>query len=119
MIDYLLDIDGVELKKATVEAATEIMIPGGSEHNAGLAMDICSLSESFEDTDEFAWLSENAADFGFILRYPENKESITSITADNSVYRYVGKENAVNMRSYNMCLEEYCNYLEVQQSNSK
>ena len=42
------------------------MIPGGSEHNAGLAMDICSLSESFEDTDEAAWLRENAADFRFV-----------------------------------------------------
>ena len=74
-IQLEIDNNGLDKTKATVAAATEVMIPGGSEHNAGLAMDICSLSESFEDTDEAAWLRENAADFGFILRYPKDAKS--------------------------------------------
>ena len=65
--------------EATQMAAKIILPPGTSEHNAGLAMDICSLEQNFEETEEFRWLCENASDYGFILRYPENKQDITKI----------------------------------------
>ena len=99
--------DGYGKIEATQMAATIILPPGTSEHNAGLAMDICSLYESFEDTDEFAWLSENAADYGFILRYPEDKQDITKIIYEPWHWRYVGIETAKEMKASGECLEEY------------
>ncbi len=93
--------------EATQMAATIILPPGTSEHNAGLAMDICSLYESFENTEEFEWLSENAADYGFILRYPEDKQDITKIIYEPWHWRYVGVEAAQEMKASGECLEEY------------
>lgn len=100
---------GMDRTEATQKAAEIIMVPGSSEHNAGLAMDICSLSESFENTDEFAWLSENAADYGFILRYPKSaeKRAITGVTYEPWHYRYVGVETAKEIKSRGITLEEY------------
>ncbi len=110
-IQLEIDNNGLEKTKATVAAATEVMIPGGSEHNAGLAMDICSLSESFEDTDEAAWLRENAADFGFILRYPKDAKSraITKVIYEPWHYRFVGVEAAKDITAKGVTLEEYLN----------
>lgn len=106
-----IDNNGLDRTKATVAAATEVMIPGGSEHNAGLAMDICSLYESFEDTDEAAWLRENAADFGFILRYPKDAKSraITKVIYEPWHYRFVGVEAAKVITAKGVTLEEYLN----------
>lgn len=108
-ISEIMESKNPDRTKATVEAATEIMIPGGSEHNAGLAMDICSLSESFEDTEEFAWLSENAADYGFILRYPkdEKSKSITKVIYEPWHYRFVGVDTAKDIKAKGVTLEEY------------
>ena len=99
--------EGYSEIEATQMAATIILPPGTSEHNAGLAMDICSLYESFEDTEEFEWLSENAADYGFILRYPEDKQDITKIIYEPWHWRYVGVEAAQAMKASGECLEEY------------
>lgn len=110
-IQLEIDNNGLDKTKATVAAANEVMIPGGSEHNAGLAMDICSLSESFEDTDEAAWLRENAADFGFILRYPKDAKSraITKVIYEPWHYRFVGVEAAKDITAKGVTLEEYLN----------
>lgn len=110
-IQLEIDNNGLDKTKATIAAATEVMIPGGSEHNAGLAMDICSLSESFEDTDEAAWLRENAADFGFILRYPKDAKSraITKVIYEPWHYRFVGVEAAKDITAKGVTLEEYLN----------
>jgi len=99
--------DGYSKTEATQMAATIILPPGTSEHNAGLAMDICSLYESFENTEEFEWLMENAADYGFILRYPEDKQDITKIIYEPWHWRYVGVEAAKEMKASGQCLEEY------------
>ncbi len=101
--------EGLDRTEATKKAATVIMLPGSSEHNAGLAMDICSLSESFENTKEFDWLSENAADYGFILRYPkdENSRNITGVVYEPWHYRFVGVETAKDINSNGVTLEEY------------
>lgn len=108
LIDELTD-DETDKTQATIEAATRIMIPGGSEHNAGIAMDIGSISESFEDTDEFAWLNEHAADYGFILRYPkdESARAITKVIYEPWHYRFVGVEAAKDITSRGITLEEY------------
>lgn len=100
---------GLDRKEATVKAATVIMVPGSSEHNAGLAMDICSLAQSFENTKEFEWLSENAAEYGFILRYPKDERSrnITKVIYEPWHYRYVGVDAAKEIKAKGITLEEY------------
>ncbi|MBR2869076.1 MAG: M15 family metallopeptidase [Clostridia bacterium] len=105
-IDYYMD-KGYSKVEATQKAATIILPPGTSEHNAGLAMDICSLEQNFEDTKEFRWLCENAADYGFILRYPEDKQDITKIIYEPWHWRYVGVDAAREMKASGECLEEY------------
>ncbi len=105
-IDYYMD-KGYSKVEATQKAATIILPPGTSEHNAGLAMDICSLEQNFEETEEFRWLCENAADYGFILRYPEDKQNITKIIYEPWHWRYVGVEAAKAMKASGECLEEY------------
>lgn len=105
-IAYYMD-KGYSKVEATQKAATIILPPGTSEHNAGLAMDICSLEQNFEDTEEFRWLCENAADYGFILRYPEDKQDITKIIYEPWHWRYVGVEAAKAMQASGECLEEY------------
>lgn len=105
-IDYYVD-KGYSKVDATIEASTIILPPGTSEHNAGLAMDICSLEQNFEDTEEFEWLCENAADYGFILRYPKDKQDVTQIIYEPWHWRYVGVEAAKEMKASGQCLEEY------------
>lgn len=96
------------------EANTVIALPGESEHQTGYVIDIsCSsigyeLLTNFEDTKEFKWLSENASDFGFILRYPSSKENITNYTYEPWHYRYIGDpEIAKFITQNNLTLEEY------------
>lgn len=99
--------EGYDKIEATKLAATHILPPGTSEHNAGLAMDICSLYQNFDETEEFAWLNENAADYGFILRYPKNKEDKTDIIYEPWHWRYVGVETAKAVKASGLCYEEY------------
>ena len=87
-------------------------IPGTSEHQTGLAADIVaddywSLDEGFAETDEARWLVENAADYGFILRYPKDKTHITGTSYEPWHYRYVGVEDAQKIMSRGITLEEY------------
>lgn len=95
-------------------AKTIVAIPGTSEHNLGLAADIITpsyqvLDEGFAETEAFKWLSENAADYGFILRYPKGKGDITGIIYEPWHYRYVGQAAARAITEQGICLEEYLN----------
>ncbi len=83
--------------------------PGSSEHQTGLALDInvASLKAHFEDTPAYAWLVEHCAEFGFVLRYPQGKESITGYQFEPWHYRYVGREIAQVCMDQNLTLEEY------------
>ncbi len=98
---------GLSTEQAKLEAATIIMPPGSSEHNLGYAMDIVCVDEWFEDTPEFEWLMENAADYGFILRYPEDKQDITRVIYEPWHWRYVGVEQAKKIKESGLVLEEY------------
>ena len=85
---------------------------GGSEHQTGLAVDIVTpsyqiLDSGYANTAAAKWLLENAADYGFILRYPRNKEEITGIWFEPWHYRYVGQEAAEDIMAQGICLEEY------------
>ena len=83
-----------------------------SEHSTGLAADIVSVShqnldDAYADTPEAKWLLAHAAEYGFILRYPKDKESVTGIIWEPWHYRYVGVENAQKIAASGLCLEEY------------
>lgn len=104
-------------KGATKEQAEALTIeyinrPGESEHNLGLAVDFNNVDDDFENTKAYNWLSVNAKDYGFVMRYPEEKADITGIAYEPWHWRYVGKEHSYKMEELDMCLEEYIEYLE-------
>ena len=87
-------------------------IPGTSEHEIGLAVDIVDdnyqmLENEQENTPVQKWLKKNCWKYGFILRYPENKKKITGVIYEPWHYRYVGKTAAKEIMSKGICLEEY------------
>ncbi len=107
---------GYSEEQAKIEAAKWVAPPGTSEHHTGLAMDIVSLDywnyysdleHGYENFDSFKWMYENCADYGFILRFPKDKQDITGITYEPWHYRYVGKEAAKYIMENKICLEEY------------
>lgn len=81
--------------------------PGYSEHQTGLAFDINYADSRFTGTAQAVWLAENAHKYGFILRYPEGKESVTGYMYEPWHYRYIGVENAEKIYSSGLTLEEY------------
>ena len=105
--------NGYSEENAKKKAGTIVAVPGTSDHNLGLAVDLNSLEETFEHAKEFDWLQEHAAEYGFVMRYPKDKQDITKIIYEPWHYRYVGKEHAAKMNELNMCLEEYVEYLEI------
>ncbi len=98
---------------AKAKAGTIVAVPGTSDHNLGLAVDLNSVEESFENTDQFMWLQQHAAEYGFVMRYPKDKQDITNIIYEPWHYRYVGVEHAKKMNELDMCLEEYVEYLGI------
>jgi len=98
---------GKNRKEAVAAASQSILPPGCSEHEAGLAIDIVNTYESFDQTNEFKWLMENAQNYGFILRYPKDKADITLVKYEPWHWRYVGVENAQKIKASGKCLEEY------------
>lgn len=105
-------------KSSTVkaESAVKKTTPnaGESEEQTGLVVKFSNGSdENFAKTKEFFWLNKNAANYGFVLRYPD-KENTGGLSYSPSLYRFVGTFNAVKMRSYNMNLDEYVQYLGAQ-----
>jgi len=91
--------------------------PGKSEHQTGLCVDfitstMSALDTSFEKTAAFSWLKENAYKFGFILRYPDGKESVTGYTYEPWHYRFVGREAATDIYFADLTLEEYLSAVE-------
>lgn len=81
--------------------------PGHSEHQTGLAFDLNSIDISFADTDEGKWVSEHCAEYGFIIRYPSDKEEITGYKYEPWHIRYLGEETACAVYDSGLCLEEY------------
>ena len=95
------------------KAGEVVKRPGFSEHNTGLAVDLygsgdTSLSPSFANTAAYRWLMENCADYGFILRFPKGKESVTGVIYEAWHFRYVGDPTVAHaIMDNNLCLEEY------------
>ena len=84
-----------------------VAIPGTSEHELGLAVDINADKERSSNEEVYNWLAENAWRYGLILRYPQGKEGITGIDYEPWHYRYVGKEVAKQIYEEGITLEEY------------
>ncbi len=103
--------NGYSEENAKKKAGTIVAVPGTSDHNLGLAVDLNSVEESFQNTKQFDWLQENAEEYGFVMRYAKDKQDITKIIYEPWHYRYVGKEHAARMNELDMCLEEYVEYL--------
>ena len=110
----------VTREEAAAQVATYSCAPGTSDHQSGLAADIIqtslpskynSLIQEFGDTKAGIWLEENCYRFGFILRFPKDKEEATGIIYEPWHFRFVGRDHAVKMHELNMCLEEYIEYL--------
>lgn len=93
---------GYSEKEAIAEAEKWVSVPGYSEHQIGLAVDINGATY-----DLYFWLQENSYKYGFIFRYPGNKTDITGISEEVWHYRYVGKEVAKEIYDKGICLEEY------------
>ncbi|MBQ7328496.1 MAG: D-alanyl-D-alanine carboxypeptidase family protein [Oscillospiraceae bacterium] len=110
-VDYFLN-QGYDIEKAREEAGKIIAVPGTSEHQLGLAVDLIDssypyLDEGQEKTPAQKWLMEHCWDYGFILRYPNGKTESTGIIYEPWHYRYVGKELAKELQNSGLCLEEY------------
>ena len=90
--------------------------PGYSEHQTGLVVDVTRSFDNFnnfENTEEYKWMLEHASDYGFILRYPKDKEEITTYTFEAWHYRYVGVDLAKKIKESNLTFDEYyVRYLE-------
>lgn len=103
---------GYSLEDAKKEAAMRVAIPGTSEHELGLALDIVDasyqkLNKDQEATPAQQWLMAHCWEYGFILRYPNDKTEQTGIIYEPWHYRYVGKELAMELFESGLCLEEY------------
>ena len=81
--------------------------PGHSEHQTGLAMDLNNASRTFNGSAEAEWIAAHCAEYGFIVRYPADKEDITGFMYESWHVRYVGKELAREITDSGLCLEEY------------
>lgn len=103
--------NGIPADKAEAEAAKVVARPGTSEHNTGLAADFNMADDKFETTEMYKWMQEHAEDYGFIMRYSGEKQSITGVIHESWHYRFVGINAAKEMNRLNMCLEEYVEHI--------
>lgn len=94
------------------EAAKIVAIPGTSEHQTGLCCDITDYYREFkdsslEDTETYKWMVAHCQEYGFVVRYPNDKTDITKIIYEPWHFRYVGVEAATYMMENDLCLEEF------------
>lgn len=113
LFNRYVEKDGEEVAK------TYSAVPGHSEHETGLAIDVsgsdgkCAAESCFGNTKEAAWLADHATEYGFIIRYPEGKEDITGYKYEPWHLRYVGKEIAADIGKRGITLEEYYDAIPV------
>lgn len=107
------------------ETKTFSAMPGTSEHQTGLAMDVTSakmsfeLDQSFRKTSEGKWLAEHAYEYGFVIRYPKGKDNITGYTYEPWHLRYVGKDKAEEIHNQSLTLEEFFGYMPEHEENGE
>ena len=100
--------DGMTKSQAIAKTRTTVADPGASEHHTGLAFDLAITGEAaFGSTKQSVWLAQHCWEYGFIIRYPADKVTITGIAHEPWHVRYVGVEHSIRMRDEGLCLEEY------------
>ena len=107
------------MSKARAEAAAlqSSPPPGWNEWGTGLLVCFANTQGGdFSQTDAYRWLNDYCVNYGFVLRYPENKTDATGMNFQPQVFRFVGVEHAQKMRTLAFCLEEYASYVEDQKS---
>ena len=104
--------NGYSAEKAKTEAEKWVAIPGTSEHQLGLAVDINADGVNSAGYEVYDWLDKHAHEYGFIRRFPESKTDITGVANEPWHYRYVGKKVAAEIHDRGICLEEYLNQTE-------
>lgn len=113
LFNLYVEKDGEEVAK------TYSAVPGTSEHETGLAVDVtggdgsCAAESCFADTEEAKWLAEHAANYGYIIRYPEGKEALTGYKYEPWHIRYVGVELAKEVTELGVTLEEFYQVIPV------
>ena len=117
-----LQAAGYSREAAIRQAGRWVAVPGTSEHQTGLAVDLVAssyqvLDKKQEQTKEQKWLMEHCWEYGFILRYPSDKCGVTGIGYEPWHYRYVGKETAKAIQESGLCLEEYLTALKSAEKN--
>ena len=100
------EAEGMSHEEAVNKAHQIVAIPGTSEHELGLALDIIAEYDS-DSSATWSWLKENCWRYGFILRYPADKVDITGISFEPWHFRYVGTQAAKDIMEQGLCLEEY------------
>ena len=106
--------NGLSNEEALKKVRTYSAEAGTSEHQTGLCCDMHNLpaaDQAFKEERSYKWLKENSWKFGFVLRFPEDKETVTDIEFEPWHYRFVGRYNADKINGLGMCLEEYTSYL--------
>ena len=100
-------------KRSDAISATRLTVAdaGASEHHTGLAFDITTPGTTFKGTPQALWLSAHCWDYGFIIRYEEDKQKITGFLAEPWHIRYVGLPHSTTIRDHAWCLEEYIDSL--------
>ncbi len=110
--------EGLSRDSALEEVYRETMPAGCSEHETGLALDILAsgnveMDQSQGETEGNQWLRENCQDYGFVLRYPEDKSSVTGVDYEPWHFRYVGKRAARFLKNHGLTLEEFYQLIEL------
>jgi D-alanyl-D-alanine carboxypeptidase len=105
-----------DLEQNGTDTSTLVAVPGHSEHETGFALDFSlffadGTSGDYDGTGDYAWINEHCADYGYILRYPEEKTDLTGIQYEPWHYRYVGRPHAYYIMESGLCLEEYIDLL--------
>jgi D-alanyl-D-alanine carboxypeptidase len=111
-----LQEEGLDYQQSFYESKARLALPGTSEHQTGLAVDIAPKAYFYLDEErggqkEALWLAENCSRFGFVLRYPKDKENITGIRYEPEHFRYVGKTVAKFLTENDLVLEEFYDIL--------
>jgi D-alanyl-D-alanine carboxypeptidase len=108
--------EGYSSEEARVKAEAWVAIPGTSEHQLGIAVDINADGIRSTDDEVYEWLDQNAYKFGFIRRYPPDKTEITGVINEPWHYRYVGVKAAAEIKNQGVCLEEYLNRTNLEEN---
>ncbi len=113
IFNYNLELhisEGMTVEEAQRYTEMFVAIPGTSEHQYGRSIDVTidgTTDHDFHHTEQGRWLIDHCHEFGFVIRYPEDKVDITGIAYEPWHLRYVGLEHAEYMHRYDLCLEEY------------